>query len=53
MNINTKQISFNLAMKKYHEKKRYGYIYLLVSFLNVGTNKVAYLFYLRIILTRK
>ncbi len=36
MNINTKQISFNLAMKKYHEKKRYGYIYLLVSFLNVG-----------------
>ncbi len=35
MNINTKQISFNLAMKKYHEKKRYGYIYFLVSFFNV------------------
>ncbi len=36
MNINKKQISFNLAMEKYHENKYYGYVYLVVSSLNVG-----------------
>ena len=36
MNINTKQISFNNAMQKYHENKNYQYIYKLVSVLNVS-----------------
>ena len=36
MSLNEKQQDFNLAMKKYHEDKIYQYIYLLVSFLNVG-----------------
>ena len=35
MNINTKQVSFNNAMQKYHENKNYQYIYKLVSVLNV------------------
>ena len=36
MKLSSKQQEFNLAMKKYHENKRYQYIYLLVSVLNVG-----------------
>ena len=36
MNINTKQISFNNAMQKYHENKNYQYIYKIVSVLNVA-----------------
>ena len=35
MNINTKQVSFNNAMKKYHENKNYQYVYKLVSSLNI------------------
>ena len=35
MNINTKQISFNNAMQKYHENRNYQYIYKLVSVLNI------------------
>lgn len=36
MNLNKKQIAFNAAMKKYHQNKRYQYIYTLVSILNVS-----------------
>ena len=36
MNLNEKQIAFNNAMKKYHEKKIYQYIYKLVSILNIS-----------------
>jgi sterol desaturase/sphingolipid hydroxylase (fatty acid hydroxylase superfamily) len=34
--LTKKQQEFNLAMKKYHDNKRYRYIYLLVSVLNVS-----------------
>jgi len=45
MNINTKQVSFNNAMQRYHENKNYQKIYKLVSILNVSMQ-----FYLFILL---
>jgi len=45
MNINTKQVSFNNAMQKYHENKNYQYIYKLVSTLNISMQ-----FYLFVVL---
>jgi len=36
MNIHKKQVSFNNAMKKYHENNIYQYLYTLVSILNVS-----------------
>ena len=36
MDLTKKQMAFNTAMQKYHEHKRYQYVYKLVSILNVS-----------------